>query len=186
MARKFDSYLVRQCAPTLAGLKVGNLFCLEAADGVLLCDVLARWNRSLNPKGVFACIVAEKRGRYYVYVYRKSELLNLGESAELCSFLKGFGYVNFDIDSLLSKFRKRMALSTCFPHEIGVFLGYPLEDVRDFIAYGGRNYKQIGYWKIYNDVPNSMRIGEVYKKCKNDLWNHFERGMSLEKLTVAC
>ena len=182
----FDSYLLRQCAPTLAGLKVGNLFCLDIADGVLVCNVLVRWNRTLNPKGVFACVVAEKRGRYYVYVYRKSELANLGKSAELCAFLKRFGYVEFGVDSLLCRFKRRMAMSECFPHEVGVFLGYPLADVRDFIAYGGRNYKHIGYWKVYNDVPNSIRIGEVYRKCKNDLWNRFERGAPLEKLTVAC
>lgn len=52
MAKMLDSCLVRQCAPTLAGVKVGSLFCLEIADGVLLCNILARWNKALNVKGV--------------------------------------------------------------------------------------------------------------------------------------
>lgn len=181
----FDSCLVRQCAPTLAGVKVGNLFCLEIADGLLLCNLLSRWNKVLNPKGVFVKVVAEKRGCYYIYVYRDCALRSLTCSCEIQNFLKRFGYAKFDVASLLKSFRKRMMKSVCFPHEVGFFLGYPLDDVRDFIANGGRNYKQIGCWKVYNDVQNSMHIFEVFKKCKEILWTRFEQGASLERLTVA-
>jgi len=181
----FDSCLVRQCAPTLAGLKLGNLFCMDAVDGLLLCRIMSRWNEILNPRGVYARILAEKKGRYYIYVFRNSLLCHLCESSEVRSFLNGFGYDRFDVESLLKCFQTRMAKSVCFPHEVGVFLGYPLEDVRDFIVYGGKNYKQIGCWKVYNDVQNSMHIFEVYKKCNKDLWNRFEQGMPLDLLTVA-
>ena len=186
MNKDLDSRLVRHCAPTLAGLKLGNLFCLDDADGVILCNVLTRWNRSLNPKGVSVRIVAERCGRYFIYVYRNSALQNLGNSSEVCSFLKGFGYSCFDAESLLNFFQVRMTRSVCFPHEVGVFLGYPLDDVKDFIAYGGKNYKLIGCWKVYNDVPNSIHIFEVYKKCHKVFNERFERGDSLTDLTVAC
>ena len=98
MNSNLDSCLVRHCAPTLAGLKAGNLFCLDFADGMLLCNVLSRWNHVLNPKGVIARVVAERCGRYFVYVYRNSALQNLGNSCEVQSFLKGFGYCSFDVD----------------------------------------------------------------------------------------
>ena len=129
MDRNLDSCLVRQCAPTLAGHKLGNLFCVDVADGVLLCNILARWNQALNPKGVIARVIAERCGRYFIYVYRNSALQNLGCSCEVRNFLKGFGYVGFDAESLLNFFQKRMTRSVCFPHEVGVFLGYPLQDV---------------------------------------------------------
>jgi len=180
-----DFRLIRHCAPTLAGLKAGNLFCLDWTDDVVLCKVLARWNKALNPKGVTARIIAERRGRYFIYVYRNAALQNLGNSCEVREFLKGFGYTSFDEISLLKEFHARMMRSVCFPHEVGVFLGYPLDDVKDFIAYGGKNYKMIGCWKVYNDVPNSMHIFEVYKKCHKILNERFEQGDSLEELTVA-
>ena len=186
MKSNFDSCLVRHCAPTLAGLKTANLFCLEMTDGVVLCNVLARWNQMLNPKGVVARVVAERHGRYFIYVYRNSALQNLGDSCEVRKFLKGFGYSCFDAESLLNFFQVRMSHSVCFPHEVGVFLGYPLQDVKDFIAYGGKNYKLIGCWKVYNDVPNSMHIFEVYKKCHKIFNERFEQGDSLTNLTVAC
>ena len=129
MIENLDSRLVRHCAPTLAGLKAGNLFCLDIADGVVLCNILARWNRVLNPKGVTARVVAERCGRYFIYVYRTSALQELGNSCEVRNFLKGFGYAGFDVESLLNFFKMRMTRSVCFPHEVGVFLGYPLQDV---------------------------------------------------------
>lgn len=184
MTQTLDSCLVRQCAPTLAGVKIGNLFCVENSDGILLCNVLARWNASLNPKGVYARVLAEKNGRQYIYVYRKNGLIDLCKSQEVRSFLKGFGYLKFDVDSMLNFFQTRMTNNFCFPHEVGIFLGYPLNDVRDFIAYGGKNYKQIGCWKIYNDVSSSMKIFEVYKKCQKIFSAMFERGTSLECLIV--
>ena len=121
MTENLDSRLVRHCAPTLAGLKTANLFCLDIADGVLLCNILARWNRVLNPKGVSARVVAERCGRYFIYVYRNRALQNLGNCCEVREFLKGFGYMGFDAESLLNFFQKRMTRSVCFPHEVGVF-----------------------------------------------------------------
>lgn len=181
----FDSCLVRQCAPTLAGVKVGNLFCIDVVDKALLREVLAHWNNALNPKGVFVCIVAGKNGRSFIYVYRKSALSSLAYSSAVQAFLRDFGYKAFDIESLLNSFQLRLSSSLSFPHEVGIFLGYPLDDVRDFIAYEGRDYKCIGCWKVYNDVKNSTHIFEVYKKCKQVLWNKFEQGISLDRLTVA-
>ena len=108
MDRNLDSCLVRQCAPTLAGHKLGNLFCVDVADGVLLCNILARWNQALNPKGVIARVIAERCGRYFIYVYRNSALQNLGCSCEVRNFLKGFGYSCFDAESLLNFFQVRM------------------------------------------------------------------------------
>ena len=32
-----------------------------------------------------------------------------------------------------------------FPHEIGLLLGYPVEDVLGFIRYQGKNYLYTGY-----------------------------------------
>jgi hypothetical protein len=186
MDKNLDFCLVRQCAPTLAGVKLGNLFCVDAADGILICNILARWNQALNPKGVIARVVAERCGRYFIYVYRNSALQNLGNSCEVRNFLKGFGYSCFDTESMLNFFQHRMKRSVCFPHEVGVFLGYPLDDVKDFISYGGKNYKMIGCWKVYNDVPNCMHIFEVYKKCRKIFNERFEQGDSLTNLTVAC
>ena len=40
--------------------------------------------------------------------------------------------------------------SCAFPHEIGLFLGYPFEDVMGFIENKGENYLCSGCWKVYS------------------------------------
>ena len=43
-----------------------------------------------------------------------------------------------------------------FPHEIGYFLGYPCDDVYEFIAQRGENYKVFGAWKVYANVEQAL------------------------------
>ena len=184
--RLMDYKLVRLCAPTLAARKVGSLFCMEKvpAEHEPLCAILARWNRDLNPSGIFVRIVAERCGRSFVYVYRRNLLNRLFETAEIRRFLEQYDYKHFDEERLLSNLTHRIGRCHCFPHEIGVFLGYPLEDVKGFIANGGQNCKSTGYWKVYGDVENSERIFECFRKCFAVMSSLFERGYSLPMLAV--
>lgn len=72
-----------------------------------------------------------------------------------------------------------------FPHEIGVFLGYPIEDVIGFINNKGCNFKCCGYWKVYGDKEKAIKEFARYDKCRmiyTKLWN---QGRSILKLTVA-
>ncbi len=52
-----------------------------------------------------------------------------------------------------------------FPHEIGLFLGYPSEDVLGFIRNRAGNSKMTGAWKVYGDKEKAERIFEKYRKC---------------------
>ena len=73
-----------------------------------------------------------------------------------------------------------------FPHEIGVFLGYPLQDVKGFIENNGRNSKYTGLWKVYGDKAASIRMFKKYRKCfsvYSDLWRSGRR--NIFQLTVA-
>jgi len=186
MDQNFDLRLVRQCAPTLAGLKVGSLFCLEADHQETLCGQLARWNRELNPRGVSVRVLAERCGRSFIYVYREESLKKIIAMPEIRHFLKAYGYEDFDCKQALAHMTRRIAGCHCFPHEVGLFLGYPLEDVKGFIVNGGKNSKCTGYWKVYGDVCESKRMFACFRKCFNVFNNLFEQGYSLPMLTVAC
>ncbi len=45
-----------------------------------------------------------------------------------------------------------------FPHEIGLFLGYPARDVHAFIAQGGKGFQFSSYWKVYHDVERARAL----------------------------
>ena len=65
----------------------------------------------------------------------------------------------------MSSLTKRLQI-TDFPHEIGIFLGYPLDDVEGFIKNKGQNFLLNGYWKVYSNKEEKEKIFKAYKKSK--------------------
>ena len=72
-----------------------------------------------------------------------------------------------------------------FPHEIGLFLSYPPEDVQGFIENRAQNYKEIGVWKVYGDEEKARKTFAKYKKCTESYCRAFHAGKKLEQLAVA-
>ena len=71
-----------------------------------------------------------------------------------------------------------------FPHEVGLFLGYPPADVDGFM-HRKEEYKLCGLWKVYDDVEGAVRQFTRCKRCTEVYLNCLSRGFSLDRLTVA-
>ena len=49
------------------------------------------------------------------------------------------GYnIDGSLDEMIVRLKERFFHKTEFPHEIGLFLGYPIEDVKGFRKFGGQ------------------------------------------------
>ena len=79
----------------------------------------------------------------------------------------------------------RLCLEEEFPHEIGVFLGYPLDDVKGFIRHKGRDYTFCGCWKCYGDPQAARRRFERYHRCTAVLRRRYAEGTPITQLIVA-
>ncbi len=75
--------------------------------------------------------------------------------------------------------QKRIAEKPEFPHEIGIFLGYPLEDVDGFITHQGENCKLCGCWKVYGNVEQARRTFANYEKCRVFLCAKLSKGCNI-------
>ena len=127
-----EELIVRQCSPTLAGLKTGSLFtCPYRSEAELTADIAAL-NRRLEPKGV-RIRVLRLRKRALLYLYRLSSLRRDFAADEVAALLRQYGYAAEDAETCVSQLSARLAGGGSFPHEIGLFLGYPAHDVRSFI-----------------------------------------------------
>ena len=82
------------------------------------------------------------------------------------------------------KLLDRLRQEGCFPHEIGLFLGYPSEDVRGFMENGPRCCKCCGYWKVYGDEEKAGRVFAQYEKCTRIYCEKWMEHRSIDKLTV--
>ncbi len=175
--------IVKHCAPTLAGLKIGNLFSYAYEDDNTLENQLIHNNKLLNKKGIYFRILRRKNGVALIYVYRINKLQALLNSSDIQAFLASKEYTSYDLESCLNLLE--LHLQNCdFPHEIGLFLGYPMEDVKAFIKNKGNNYKHVGYWKVYSDLNEALRTFEKFKKCTSIYCQRYEAGYDISRLTV--
>lgn len=153
MNKRFEAALVEQCAPTLAGVKAANLFCFKSEHPSSVRAAAAEWNQKLEPRGICVQILRECPTSHTctIYVYRRKWVARILKSAANLSFLRTMGYSPSDMDGMLRQLSSRLCLKQEYPHEIGLFLGYPLRDVIGFIENHGQNYTCCGCWKSYSD-----------------------------------
>ena len=179
-----EELIVQQCSPTLAGLKTGSLFtCPFRTEAELRADIAAL-NRRLAPKGVNVRILRVRK-RALLYLYRPSSLRRDFATAEVAILLRQYGYSVDDTDACLAQLCTRLAGASGFPHEIGLFLGYPAEDVRGFIENRTVGCKCVGTWRVYGDEDEARRRFAQYEKCTRIYQEKFSAGRSIERLTVS-
>ena len=179
-----EDQVIRHCAPTLAGLKTGNIFNASYQSQEELEFSFTTLNETLERRGLRAVCLRRNEDTVLVYVFRPQLLhmdLNSPDAKEL---LQGFGYVPKDPDSCIAHLAERIAPGQSFPHEIGLFLGYPPEDVRGFIKYGGKHCKICGYWKVYGDAKAAEKRFAQFTKCTCVYLKRLQGGAGLEKLAV--
>ena len=175
-----EELLIRHCAPTLAGLKVGSLFCYRAGPLEVWSGIAA----ALSQCGLSIQVL--RRGcqsGFLVYLYRPAQLEQLLYRPQYRRFLASFGYPE-NLRACLSELFHRLEHHHRFPHEVGLFLGYPLEDVAEFIRQGGKDFCCSGRWKVYRDADAAEARFRQYAVCTNILLNHYRRGTPLPRLTV--
>lgn len=177
--------MVRHASPTLAGLKTGSLFTcpLEGQQAMHRC--LRCWNHALAPKGLRVMPLRWQNGRALVYLYRPARLARDLQCPEARALLAPRGYCCEDPTRCLGRLMQRLREQGEFPHEIGLFLSYPPEDVAGFIANNARRCKCAGLWKVYGDEKKARRMFHAYKTCTADYCRHLRSGRPLEELVVA-
>lgn len=179
-----EKCLIRFCSPTLAGLKTANMFTYEFESDVELLDEVKNCNLELRNKGITVSVMKRNGNRALIYVYRKARLLKTFMDIHVVKFLERYGYTVNRLENVLARLKHRITDSFEFPHEIGVFLGYPLGDVIGFIENSGRNCKCCGCWKVYCDECQARKTFAQYKKCTNVYMNLYTNGTPVQKLAV--
>ena len=186
ISRTFEAVLVRQCAPTLAGMKPGSIFCFNHSPLEVSRQKVYQWNKQLAPFGLTVQILLERpsSSSVIVFVYRHNRLEQMLSDDAYQSFLAQAGYERTNLDDLLEQLAQRLRTQPEFPHEIGVFLGYPLRDVIGFIENHGRNFTCCGFWKSYGDPAEMQVCFACYRRCIQTYVAMFEQGIPIERLAV--
>lgn len=177
-----EEMIIKHCSPTLAGIKTGNMFSCAFDNNEQMKESIRTYNRLLNKKGLRILPLRQKDNRTLVYIFRPDALKEDLCDGAACRILKDRGYCTSKADKCVVHLIKRISELDCFPHEVGLFLGYPPEDVSGFIC--NRECKFSGLWKVYGDVNTAQERFEQYKKCTESLAKRFAEGCTLDSLAV--
>lgn len=176
--------LIEHCAPTLAGMKSANLFNYFFSSKETTLMELEEINEKLNTRGVYVIAMLWKEGSVLVYAYRHTILEKELQQSGVKELLAEYGYKDCNVKSCLAHLKKRLYHCKCFPHEIGIFLGYPLPDVIGFINNKGKNCKCCGLWKVYCNECETRRLFDKLNRCTKIYLQVFANGRSITQMTV--
>ena len=184
-----DEILVQYGSPTLAGIKTGSLFTCPCADREQTRREVRRLNKKLVPKGLRILPMRYSAERVLLYLYRPARLEKDLSNKEAVELLERAGYRHENANQCVVELIRRLNdLQSEFPHEIGLFLSYPPEDVRGFIAHGtnrAEGCKLVGTWRVYGDAESARIIFEKYRRCTEEYCKQWSDGVPLMRLAVA-
>ena len=180
-----EEILVRQGAPTLAGIKTGSLFPCPCEDREALLSDIRKLNRRLSPKGLCLLPLRFLPGQALLYLYRPAGLRRDLRDVQASELLRQAGYGDESCERCVARLVCRFRESSEFPHEVGLFLSYPPEDVKGFINHCANGFKCAGLWKVYGDEHRAQRMFDRFKRCTDTYYRLWQAGATIEQLAVA-
>lgn len=181
-AMHLEQTLVFHCAPSLSRLKPADLISWRppTGDGAAL---LADYTRLLARQGVCLRVLRQDGKRYLLLVYRPELLRSWLARREVRTLLNRDGYPQA-LEEMLLHLTARLSQGA-FPHEIGLFLGYPAADVEGFRIHRGKNCKLSGLWKVYDQVEEAAQKFRDFLHCREHLCSQMAAGKTLTQLLAA-
>lgn len=179
-----ENMLIDHCSPTLAGVKTGSLFTCDYKCKKKVYREIRHLNRILVPKGLRLIPLRFHKGKVLVYLYRPDQLENDLTDCTAAHLLRQCGYSLKNGNCCIVELIDRLNSDNSFPHEIGLFLGYPPEDVDGFMNKSSSAFKYSGLWKVYGDVDKAKRTFETYRRCSEYYRYRWQKGNTLEQLAV--
>ena len=179
--KELKTQLALQCAPLLTGIKLSNLLtvsknCVEDVEDLF------------RDTDITVHTLYQTENRATMLLFREKELLAYLNREEVRQTMLLFGYQTLRLidifEKLCARYQKYMKDHLSFPHELGLLLGYPVEDVLGFIRNEGRNYLYCGYWKVYGDVDAARITFDRYNQAKEDAIRLISSGMEIHELLL--
>ena len=177
--------LILQCAPFLKGIKIACILNITEENSRELYEIL-------EGTGIKFKILTRNHGKCLVFLYRRESFSRYLKRTDVREFLGSCGYEDVEPEKMLERLSKRVCQYSdgeiCFPHEIGAFLDYPIDDVKCFIEKDGKDSLFSGYWKVYNNPGRAKMIFWAYDKAKTSAVNEYLIGKSIRDIAyvAAC
>ncbi len=160
------------CAPAIFALKPANMISLR---GQLAHDYLCNRDQIEASLPLKIKILARDNDNLKLFVYNPEMLSSYLSQPKIVFYLRTIGYNDDSLEVMLEHLSERFQ-QTC-PDEIGLFLGYPLNDVVDFRT-KSKPCLLTGYWKVYSQPREAKATFSKYDSAKQKMSALLQNGSS--------
>lgn len=196
IARRYTSdldclaaFIALEAAEVLAGEKPSVL--VGMPDRARACGRnLHRLWREQGPELIErSCLAAREIdggvGFFRLFLYVPDAFARFLARRDVTTLLRRAGYQEpFTPEHALDQLEQRLKAGT-FPHEIGIFLGYPLKDVAAFMGWIRLPFACQGPWKMYGDPRASLGLAERFRVCRRSMAERLAIATSAVECIVA-
>ena len=143
------------------------LFCSKV--GTVACGIKPAEIISVNKENYLKCIqlkdhinsriISKSRQNVKVFLYNQESLIGILDNRIILKLLGNLGYPCANgFDAILDELISRLQNNDEFPHEIGLFLGYPIKDVCGYMGLNSLRLTKTMGWQMYGDTADSECI----------------------------
>lgn len=177
-----EARFVFQCAPLIVGLRISSLISIHN-------ECTGQIRALLKESGISCFTLCKNRERTAVLFFCRERLREYLSGYEAGRLLGEAGYDTLCLPDILWEFRARYrryrAGISEFPHELGLILGYPAEDVRGYIQNRGKNALYTGCWKVYARVPEKTDLFRMFELAREMLLGLLKSGAGAPEIIAS-
>lgn len=180
--------MAMHCGPLLKGLKNAVII---SVDNKLLPELVEQLEHT--PYGYL--VLNAGKGKSLTMLYHINRFRKYVSQPQIVRGLQKYGYRVSEkqtkrenmicaLFELAERITEYYAGSREFPHEIGYFLEYPIQDVEMFIHHKGQNYLMTGYWKVYHNLEEAKKLFAKYDQAREKTVRDVMSGKMFYELAV--
>ena len=176
------SYLALEAAEVLEGAKPANLIGIPNRRRSCGRNLYLLWkdfgHDLIAGSGLVVRELANRGDSVLLLLYSRRALGDQLARPAVSTILRKAGYPKLsEVDTVLDEMAQRIS-GDSFPHEIGIFLGYPLKDVAAFMGLASIPFSCQGPWKIFGNPRDSLLLAERFRCCRLAMAERLATGTS--------
>jgi hypothetical protein len=166
------AFLALETAEVLAGMKPANLIRINNRRKPCGRNLYHLWHAFgaslLRNSALKVLTLQNTKDAELLLFYAPNLLKRQLRKQGVPNFLKTQGYpCSTNLQKTLQELQRRFLLNADLPHEIGIFLGYPLKDVAGFINRENQPSTGGKLWRFYGDPAPSLALCNRFAACRN-------------------
>ena len=178
----FDQIVIHSSSPTLCNIKPGNMFFVK--NDTFSKEKFESWKDSFLKYGLMAFTTQISDNSTAILVLNIIWVRKILADVFVQAYLAEKGYHNSSAFYFVNELFIRIKENKGFPHEVGVILGYPVEDVIEFENHQGHDCKYCGCWKSYSDIDKAKECHCKYTECRRLCEKWYEEGFSINQIII--